>query len=129
MNINSLYKKISICTVILLCFTVVSCNKFVEVPDPIDSIPSDLVFNTDAKADAAVRALYAGMIPGTNPFGGAIQASLGVSSDELTCTVATNQFYDFYTNGLSATNTANSNIWSYLYTIIFNANQIIQNIP
>lgn len=128
MNINSIYKKISICVVIILCIAVSGCNKFVEVPDPIDTIPSDLVFTTDAKADAAVRALYEGMVPGPNPFGGAIQASLGLSADELT-SVSTSQFNDFFLNTVASSNTANGNIWSYLYGIIYNANQIIQNIP
>src|ERR1700712_2098993 len=101
MKINSMYKKISICTAIVLSLIITSCNKFVEIPVPIDSIPSDLVFNSDAKADAAVRNLYQGMILGANVgFGGGLQAGLGVSSDELYCTVNTNQFNDLYINSV-----------------------------
>ncbi|PWS33084.1 RagB/SusD family nutrient uptake outer membrane protein [Pedobacter paludis] len=129
MKINHIYKKISLSIIMLVCFSFSGCKKFVDIPEPIDTIPSDLVFTSDSKADAAVRNLYLNMVGGVNAgFGGGLQIALGVSSDELTVTVATNQFNDFFIHTVNAGTTANANQYNPLYSIIYSCNAIIEGI-
>lgn len=129
MIFNNRYKKISLCLCILLCFAISGCEKFVDIPAPVDSIPSSSVFTTDAKADATVRNLYMNMINSTTSgFGGAMQVALGVSSDELTVTAATNQYYDFFINSVNSSTSANANQFNTLYGIIYGCNAVIEGI-
>lgn len=124
------YKKAGIAAVLVLALAITGCKKFVEIDKPIDSIPTDVVFDNDIKADAAVRALYLGMVQSVNTgFSGGFQCGLGASADELAVTAATNQFNDFYINSVSSSTSANANNWNLLYSVIYNANQIINNIP
>lgn len=129
------YKKITLCTLFIICLTAFGCKKFVEVDDPIDQIPADLVFNTDAKAASAIRGLYGSMVGSTAPlfttnfaFGGGVQITLGLSSDELNCNSG-NALNEFFTNTVSSSSGGNSNyLWGPMYNIIFDANSAIQNI-
>ncbi|HEY0176668.1 MAG TPA: RagB/SusD family nutrient uptake outer membrane protein [Pedobacter sp.] len=135
MKLNSNYKKITLLSALIICFTLSGCKKFVEVDDPIDQIPSDLVFNTDAKAASAVRGLYGEMVGSTAPiftinyaFGGGVQLALGLSSDELNCNSG-NANYEFFSNSIASNSGNNSNyLWGPMYNMIFNANSVIQNI-
>lgn len=129
------YKKITLCTLFIICLTAFGCKKFVEVDDPIDQIPADLVFNTDAKAASVIRGLYGSMVGSTAPlftnnyaFGGGVQITLGLSSDELNCNSG-NALNDFFTNAVSSSSGGNSSyLWGPMYNIIFNANSAILNI-
>lgn len=135
MNLNIIYKKCSLIILVTLLLTISGCSKFVDVPSPIDQIPSDIAFGSDTKAASAVRALYGimvgstGVLTTTLGYSGAVQISMGVSADELMNTSVTNTFNDFYTNSIVAANgTSSSNIWGCLYNLIFNANSIIENV-
>lgn len=120
---------------VLLALSLSGCEKFVEVRDPIDQIPTDVVFETDAKAASAVRGMY-GLLQGstsilntTYAHSGGIQISASFSADELMPSVSTNTFNDFYLNRIPANNgTIDGNIWGALYNVTFTANSIIQGL-
>jgi hypothetical protein len=112
-----------------MCICVTSCKKFVDVPPPIDSITAAEAFNTDAKADAVVRYMYASMLLGNTTVFASLSPGLGVSSDELTLTsnISSNVYYEMYNNIISSSGTPMTNYyWGPLYNIIYTANTIIE---
>lgn len=114
---------------LLPVMSLVSCKKFVQVDDPIDQVASAEAFDTDANAATAIRGLYSKMMSAANSgLGGAVQVTFDASADALKVQLATNQFYEFYTNTIGTANTANKNLWNYFYYNIYADNSAIENI-
>lgn len=132
MKLNHIYTKISLAAIVLSIMAS-GCKKFVDIAPPIDSIPTDEVFQSDSKVASVVRVLYGQMVGTTGfftstlSFSGGVQLSMNVSSDELVPSNASNEFYIHQIASNSGTN--ESNIWGGLYNIIFSANAIIINVP
>ncbi|OMP78065.1 MULTISPECIES: RagB/SusD family nutrient uptake outer membrane protein [unclassified Chitinophaga] len=114
----------------LITLTLAGCTKFVEVAEPIDQIPSNVVFDDDTKAAAAVRGLYSVMISALYaPFGGSLSVCPGLASDELITTSTLVDFTDFQNNAISTSNSkSGSSIWGNLYTTIYQANAVLQGL-
>ena len=118
-----------ILTGLLPVLSLVSCKKFVQVNDPIDQVASSEAFNTDANAATAIRGIYSKMMSALNAgFAGGIQIMMDASADALKVQVATNQFYEFYTNTIGSASTANKSNWNAFYYAIYSANLAIENI-
>lgn len=121
--------------ILLLTLTQPACKKFVEVPDPIDQIPSDIVFDSESKAASAVRGLYGAMVGSTggffalyNGYAAGVSVALGVSADEITANSGTT-FSEFFENNVnSSSGTNGNNLWGALYNLIFNANAVVENL-
>lgn len=133
MTINHTYIKTGLA--LALCITLSACKKFVEVPEPIDQISTEVVFQSDSKAASAVRGLYGEMVGSTGfftsvlAFSGGVQISMAVSADELTLSSSGNQFNEFYTNAISSSNGVNEgSIWGPIYNVIYNANSVIESL-
>jgi hypothetical protein len=133
MTIHHIYIKTGLAFAI--CLTLSACKKFVEVPEPIDQISTEVVFQSDSKAASAVRGLYGEMVGSTGfftsvlGFSGAVQISAGVSADELTLSSSGNQFNEFYTNAISSSNGVNEgSIWGPTYNVIYNTNAVIESL-
>lgn len=133
MTIKPIYIKTGLAFAI--CFILSACKKFVEVPEPIDQISTEVVFQNDSKAASAVRGLYGEMVGSTGfftsilGFSGAVQISAGVSADELTLSSSGNQFNEFFTNAISSSNGLNEgSIWGATYNVIYNANSVIESL-
>jgi starch-binding outer membrane protein, SusD/RagB family len=106
-----------------------SCKKFVEVPDPIDSIISEEVFTTDAKATSAVTAIYGSMINEGQSFSNfLVSVHLGMSADELTRFNASDSYLEFINNNLRADNIYSENIYKSLFKNIYYANAAINGL-
>jgi hypothetical protein len=113
--------------IFLLAFVMTGCTKFVEVAEPIDQIPSNVVFDDDTKASSALRGLYSVMIsPLYSPFGATLSVCPGLASDELITTSTLVDFTDFQKNVVSTLNGKNSTgMWGNLYTYIYQANSVM----
>ena len=118
---------------------ITSCEKMVEVEDPIDSITTNQVFSTDDQASAAMAGVYSKMINDVSGIGsaqGQFSSGLatvvgGCSADELTIPDQTyfgDPYAFFVTNKLLRDNNLVPNIWNSAYTTIYNANAIIEGI-
>ena len=133
MRIDYIYRKINFIVLAVMCIVAMGCKKFIEVPPPIDSLPTGPAFSSDTRAASTVRALY-GQMSGTTgfftttlAFSGGVQLAMNVSSDELVPSDVTNEFY---LHQITPTNGSNdSNIWAALYNIIYGANAVIENVP
>lgn len=116
---------------IIFTFSLTSCNKLVQVPEPVSTITSSEVFNTPANATSAISAIYSDMAL-TNNFGiyfgnGATTIYAGLSSDEL-LDYNSNDL-TFQINKLLSNNiTLSSQFWSRAYFDIYMANACIEGI-
>jgi len=104
------------------------CNKFVGVPEPINTITAAETFGSDATAISALVAIYSNMSWGN---GGYLFANCGtsiypgLSSDELNV-FGINQYQ---TNSILASDgTANNVFWQPAYFDIYMANGVIENL-
>ncbi len=116
--------------ILLICFTAAGCKKFVEVDLPIDSIPTEVTFDSEIKIASAVRAMYLNLVRTTNfGLGGAMSVGPGVSSDELFSNSPTATYNEFSINAINPQNTALSYYWNALYNTIYLSNLAIINVP
>jgi hypothetical protein len=131
MNILSKNNKAVVLTIWMICLINPGCKKFVEVDPPIDSITTELAFDTDAKTASVIRSLYMSMVKTTNSaLGGAMSVGAGVSSDEIIASSTGSSYNEFYINAVNAANTAvMSYYWAPFYNIIYIANAVIENAP
>lgn len=112
--------------IVLFC----SCQKFIEIDDPIDKINAPTVFTDDATATSAVLGMYARLVTTSPAFSnGAITIHLGTSADELNYTGTIAEMSTFYTNSLNSANfTLYRDFWRYPYETIYHANICIEGL-
>ncbi|WP_228459261.1 RagB/SusD family nutrient uptake outer membrane protein [Chryseobacterium carnipullorum] len=109
-----------------------SCEKFIETDFPSNQISSQLVFEDEQTAEAALAGLYSGMWTNSMFSGGidGMGALLGTYTDDLTCvyTSSSNGALDLFNNQQIPTNTAVTSLWTYAYQQIYIANSIIEGV-
>lgn len=107
-----------------------SCQKFIEIDNPIDKINASNVFTDDATATSAVLGMYARLVTVSPAFSnGAITIHLGTSADELNYTGSATDMSTFYTNSLNSANfTLYRDFWRYPYETIYHANSCIEGL-
>lgn len=107
-----------------------SCEKFIETDFPSNQIPTQLVFEDEQTADAALAGLYSGLWTNSMFSGGidGMGALLGTYADDLNCvyTSSSNGALDLFNNQQIPTNTAVTSFWTYAYQQIYAANSIIE---
>jgi hypothetical protein len=124
-------------SVLLLAFSVNSCNKLVEAPIPSESMADENVYNIDATAIAVLDGIYISMNANAQPFQGnqSIMLLSGLSADELTLysglTGSANFYNSYYTNSLAQAlggTFAGAENWSLLYSYVFRCNAAIEGL-
>src|SRR5690606_31183502 len=134
MNIISKKFKIRLLS-ILGCFIIVSCEDFVEVDSPNYKMDSQTVFDKEETAKAAVKGIYNELFNSdfSNGYTNSISVLAGMSSDIFETTSVTDTRYGpFQQNEISPGQTpdatANFNLWSSAYRIIFMCNGALEGI-
>ncbi len=108
-----------------------SCDDFVEVPQPNSQLTRVTVFEDKATANAALAATYAklrenGLLAGTTS---GLSHQLGNYTDELTYFGnPLNTSLTFYNNTLRASDRELANLWNNSYNQIYAANAILEGI-
>ena len=114
-----------------------SCEKFVEINDPIDTITTNQQFSTDQQARTAMAAVYSILINDMKgegawlgQFGNGMTSLFGgLSSDELNVRIGpSSSLYVLTTNRLFAENTGIKPLWTTAYKTIYNANAVLEGI-
>ena len=107
-----------------------ACKKLVNVGNPPTAIVRDKVFDSDGAANAAVVNMYADMIFGPSFTNGLISKLPALHTDELVCTPIANNPIDtpFYNSPLLANNQTIEKSWSRFYTVIYNANAVLEGL-
>ena len=112
--------------------TVISCEKFVETDFPNNQLPTEVVFEDEQTAEAALAGLYAGLWTNSLISGGidGMGALMGTYADDLTCvyTSGSNGILDIANNQQVATNTVVTTAWTNAYGQIYAANSIIEGV-
>lgn len=108
----------------------ISCEKLIETDFPSNQIPTQLVFEDEQTADAALAGLYSGLWTNSMFSGGidGMGALLGTYTDDLSCvyTSSSNGALDLFNNQQIPTNTAVTSFWTYAYQQVYAANSIIE---
>ena len=123
--------------IITLCltFVLVSCERFVEIDTPIHKLDKETVFSNDETAISAINGIYNELVNST--FSGGWNSSVtvlaGMSADILQPIRTTHSIFGpFNENEISSSESpdasANLNLWSSAYNIIYMANSILEGI-
>ncbi len=126
--INRLRGCIKSLLLIPLLMLTISCEKLLEVDTPPASLLKTQVFTDDATAQAAVRGIYNFLMSPYSITGFQTAWRTGLSADELNCTYTEPSISAFQENHLVAENSYVSEFWTYAYTNIYRANDVIESI-
>lgn len=107
-----------------------SCDDFLDVGPNTSELDTELVFENDNTAIAALEAIYHELQ--FNGFASGNSQSVtflgNILVDDATEYALTNDRYEFYTNTLRADNGANNNIWGSAYKQLYSTNALIEGI-
>jgi hypothetical protein len=130
--------------VLLSGLLVTGCNKMLDIKDPVNSITTNQVFQTDDQASIALNGLYSYLISGgeleISSYGqlgsdlysaGGITLAAGYSADELYHPSLSGdyQYYPEIAARITLQNLGySSKLWKSAYKGIFNANALIEGV-
>lgn len=105
--------------------SLLSCEKFLEIKDPKDSLTTQKVFNNDKQATAAMIGVFSQMINKETLYSVELNQSAKKSADEMNLIQAPNDNY--YRNDLTI-NDYTSGIWQTAYEAIYGCNAVLEGI-
>ena len=125
---KAIKKNITACLLLVTLIVSSSCNKLIDVAQPINSLDQDKVFSDEATAMAALNGLYIQLMSSGLTFSNSqITLTAGFSADELTFTAANAINSEFINNAISPANTSVTSLWTSAYLRIYQCNAIIEN--
>lgn len=123
------YKQWLILPLIVICATLLSCQKILEIDPPKDSLTQETIFRNDDIATSAMAGIYNRMAATGFSSGNAtsVTSVCGVSADEFNNYGAT--LREFFDNQISPSNTSlYSSLWFAPYQRIYGANAILEGL-
>jgi hypothetical protein len=119
----------------LLCLSVLtcSCNKLVQVPEPVNTVTSSETFSNDGNATAAVVGIYQEIASGHGygmDFSNGFTSFLGgVSADELKYFQSNSAFAQWQDNAMQSSNPyLEPYFWTSVYNDVYIANAVVQGL-
>lgn len=98
------------------------CKKLIEVGTPANQLTTDNVFSDTTSAIAAIAGTYANFNVGVDAN---YNKFMGLYTDELNYPSTSPATVEFYQSLLSVGNSTNQTIWTNLYFVIYQCNDII----
>lgn len=123
-SINIYYRLIGI-TFCIVAFC--SCKKYLDISLPKDKITDATVFSNASNTLAAVNGLYTFAFKSSNFLNYQGDLLLGIAADEFV--FGNTQYDEFMNNALPPDNQYVLATWQTFYSIIYQANAIIENVP
>jgi len=115
---------------LLILMALISCDDFLEVGPNISELDTELVFENNNTAIAALDAIYHELQ--FNGFASGNMQSVtflgNVLADDSKENNVSHDRYDFYNNTIRADNTTNNSIWSSVYKQLYNTNAVLEGI-
>ncbi|WP_295123346.1 RagB/SusD family nutrient uptake outer membrane protein [uncultured Chitinophaga sp.] len=108
-------------------FTLLGCDKFLEIPPPRTQLITNTVFENDALANSAVIAIYSKLI-NESGISYRIPMQTGLSGDELTNYSKNIDVIQVYQNAISPLNARTASVWEPLYRYVFQCNEVIEKV-
>jgi hypothetical protein len=122
-------KEIKILLALVLLALLCSCKKWVDLQPPKDRVIADRVFLTEAKATAALTAVYGAMINSSATFAnGSLTLYPGLSADELLKWNPSPAESELAEARLSAENANTAALWRSAYQVIYQTNAILEGL-
>lgn len=123
-------KRIFLYTIIFSTILLVGgCKKFVEVPPPQNQLVSEVTFQSESSANAAVAGLYSILNSYNYQFANFIGNGMpAFGADEFYYALSSSGFNEFRDNNLTPGNSYVRNLWSPLYNYIYQANAIVEGV-
>jgi hypothetical protein len=116
--------------VTLIFIVFFSCDDFVDVDSTNSRVTTDVVFNDDNTAKAAMIGAYYDMANSVINAGRESNMNMlsGLSSDELVLNRRNENLVQFLGNSLTPINPVILNVWNSLYKVIYEVNAIIEGV-
>jgi starch-binding outer membrane protein, SusD/RagB family len=117
-------------SVTLICVTLPSCKKFVEIDPPANSITTSQVFSDSADASSALLGIYTNLSnTNTNTsFGNGKMTELcGLYADELV-KFTTDGSFEYYINALTPLSYNLDQIWNSPYSHVYRVNACLEGL-
>ncbi|MGI0105875.1 RagB/SusD family nutrient uptake outer membrane protein [Salinimicrobium sp. WS361] len=123
-------KCIKYLVLVIFCCSQVSCDDFVDIDTPDNLISSQEVFSRDETANNAVLGIYNELYRASfsSGFQGSITVLGDLSADNLEATFSNPNLLEYEENKIHPGNTANLELWSSAYNIIYMANSVIEGL-
>lgn len=113
-----------------LSLTALSCEKWIETDFPTNQLPTELIFEDEQSADAALAGLYANLWNNSLISGGqdGMGLLLGLYTDDIATVIPAGNggIVDLYYNQQIPTNLMVLNVWTNAYQQIYSANSILE---
>lgn len=122
-------KRLKYCFNILTCFLVLiiqsSCEKLITVGIPENQIVQEEVFNNISTINGVVMNIYAKFERELDPL---YSAYINSYADDIFYTGSTITAVEFWQSWVSSSNSHNQNLWNKFYAIIYQCNDVIENL-
>ncbi len=109
----------------LICSSIISCKKMIEVSSPKTQLTPDNAFADDLSAIAVISNIYAQF---NSLIDAGISPAIGTYSDELSTTSANSTDLEYYNGWISVINSNNLITWQSFYSVIYQCNSLLENI-
>lgn len=125
-----LYNKTKMLAIIAGICTLISCKQFVDIDPPKTQLLSNLVFENETTAQAAIANVYRGFAGSGFASGntGSVSALCGLAADEYDLYATAEATQEIYRNAILPTNISVSNIWAATYNLIYQTNAIMEGL-
>lgn len=127
-TIKNTFASLTVCLVL----TAVSCEKWIETDFPVHQIPTELVFEDEQTAEAALAGLYGSLWNNSLVSGGSdgMGLLLGLYTDEISTVAAPGGSgpVELYYNSQIPTSLTVSAVWTNAYQQVYAANSIIEGV-
>lgn len=125
-------KQIILTLSLSLVLAPVSCEKWIETDFPNNQLPTELVFEDEQTAEAALAGLYASLWSNSLLSGGVEGFGLlgGLYTDDISTvyTPGINGVSDIFYNAQLSNNSVVTNVWTNAYQQIYASNSIIEGL-
>lgn len=125
---NTIYR-IAMAGMIVVSMLMPSCKKLIEVDQPKTKLSNEQIFGSDATVVAAALSMYIHMMENDSNFGSlTVETATGLSADEFTNYSTSDDQIALSTNSLTALNGLSGAFWNSGYTLIYQANSLIEGL-
>lgn len=121
------FKSIIYLALVLATISLNGCESLIEIDDPLNELPSEVIFKSETTAKSALAGAYSTMTT-TSAFNVSFTQLNAMSAAEINF-VASTTFQDFTTNSYDPVITTSlGSLWGEIYKVIYQFNSVIEGL-